>query len=106
VKIHQTEHPLFALVVWFMRPATRVALLLGGTILLSALAAVYASHETRSLFGQLERARLEHDRLLEQRGRLLLERSTFSAYGRVESLAVETLDMQVPAYDDIALVRP
>lgn len=103
---HQTEHPLLALAHWFMRPATRVALLLGGAIMLSALAAVYASHETRSLFGELERARLEHDHLLEQRGRLLLERSTFSAYGRVESLAVETLDMQVPGSDDIRLVRP
>lgn len=100
------EHPLLALVDWFMRPATRVALLLGVAILVSALAVVYASHETRYLFGELERARIEHDQLLEQRGRLLLERSTFSAYGRVESLAVETLDMQVPASDDIKLLRP
>ena len=100
------DHPLLALVDWFLRPATRVALLLGAAILLSALAAVVASHETRSLFGELERARLEHDRLLEQRGRLLLERSTFSAYGRVETLAVDTLDMQAPASNDIRLVRP
>ncbi len=104
--VREAEHPLFRLLDWFMRPATRVALLLGLAILISALAAVYASHETRSLFGALERARLEHDRLLEQRGRLLLERSTFSAYGRVETLAVETLDMQVPTSDDIQLVRP
>lgn len=106
MNIRRTEHPLLALVEWFMRPATRVALLLGGAILISALAVVFASHETRSLFGALERARLEHDRLLEQRGRLLLERSTFSAYGRVETLAVETLDMKVPTSDDIRLVRP
>jgi cell division protein FtsL len=104
--IRQQEHPLLALLDWFRRPATRVVLFLGGAILLSSLAAVVASHQTRSLFGELERARLEHDRLLEQRGRLLLERSTFSAYGRVESVAVETLDMQVPASSDIRLVRP
>lgn len=102
----QADHPLLALVDWFLRPATRVALLLGAAILVSSLAAVYASHQTRSLFGELERARLAHDALLEQRGRLLLERSTFSAYGRVESLAAESLDMQVPASSDIRLVRP
>lgn len=106
MKGRSIDHPLFALLDWSMRPATRVALLLGGAILISALAAVYASHQTRQLFSELEQARLEHDRLLEQRGRLLLERSTFAAYGRVENVAVETLGMQAPMTEDIRLLRP
>lgn len=106
MSVRRDQHPLYALYEWTLRPATRVALLLGAAILLSSLGAVSASHQTRQLFGELERARLEHDRLLEQRGRLLLERSTFSAYNRVESVAVETLGMQAPAPSDTRLVQP
>ncbi len=99
-------NPLDALVDWMQWPATRVALLMGGAIVISALGVVYASHQTRLLFGELEQARLEHDRLLEQRGRLLLERSAFSAYSRVEAVAVDALEMQAPAPGDIRLVQP
>lgn len=102
----RSDHPLFAFVEWTLRPATRVALLLGGAILLSALGVVSASHQTRVLFADLERARIEHDRLLELRGRLLLERSTFSAYNRVEAVAVDALGMQAPTPADMRLVTP
>lgn len=98
--------PLVAL--WFLlqRPATRAALVLVVLVLASAIAVVHASHKTRTLFGELEALRLGHDDLLERQGRLLLERSTFSAYSRVERLASEELGMHIPELDDTRRVQP
>lgn len=98
--------PLHDLLVWLQRPVTRVALVLALLICGSALAVVHASHQTRLLFAQLEELRQDQNNLLEERGRLLLERSAFSAYTRVERLAVEELEMQIPGADDTELVRP
>ena len=100
------QSPLHDLLVWLQRPVTRVALVFAVLICGSALAAVYASHQSRLLFAQLEDLRQEQNALLEQRGRLLLERSAFSAYTRVERLAVEELDMRIPAAEDTELVQP
>lgn len=95
-----------ALLHWLMRPAERIAVVLGLAIFVSALATVDASHRTRSLFAELDALRIERDRMLEQRGRLLLERSTFSAYNRVETVAVEQLGMRMPVPSETRLVQP
>lgn len=97
--------PLPALRQWAASPDVRRVALLGVLVLASGLAMVDASHRTRALFGELERLRLERDRLLEQRGRLLLERSAFSAYSRVEGIAVEELDMKLPSSSETELVE-
>lgn len=102
----QPDRPAEALLRWLMRPAQRIALVLALAILVSALATVDASHRTRGLFAELDALRMERDRMLEQRGRLLLERSTFSAYNRVETVAVEQLDMRMPVPSETRLVQP
>ena len=89
---------------WLLRPATRVAAVLGGAVLVSALLVVDSSHDARRLFMESERLRLERDDLIARRGRLLLERSTFSAYNRVETLAAERLSMRMPEPRDTRLV--
>ena len=94
-----------ALSDWLMRPATRVAAVLGVAVLCSALSVVDTSHRTRGLFMESERLRLERDALIARRGRLLLERSTFSAYNRVETLAAERLSMRMPEPRDTRLVQ-
>ena len=75
-------------------------------LLLSSLGAIFASHEARRHFEALERARLARDQLLEQRGRLLIERGAFSAYHRVDVIATEQLVMRSPGAEDTVLVRP
>lgn len=95
---------LSALHDWLKRPATRVAVLLGVTVLVSGLWVVETSHRARGLFMESERLRQERDALIAQRGRLLLERSTFSAYNRVETLAAERLAMRMPEPRDTRLV--
>lgn len=98
--------PVVALAQALAAPGARLALVLGVLLTVSALAAVQASHRSRGLFAELEALRVERDGLLEQRGRLLLERSTFSAYARVESVATEELGMRMPGIDETLLVQP
>ena len=94
-----------ALTSWLLRPATRVAAVLGAAVLVSALLVVDSSHRARTLFMEAERLREEQDALIARRGRLLLERSTFSAYNRVETLAAERLAMRMPEPRDTRLVQ-
>ena len=100
----QARGLLSALHGWLERPATRVAALLGGAVLLSGLWVEETSHRARGLFMESERLRQERDALIAQRGRLLLERSTFSAYNRVETLAAERLAMRMPEPRDTRLI--
>ena len=83
------------------RPA--VLLLL---VLASALAVSYSVHETRRLTASAQALQAEQDRLQTQWGQLLLERSTWGAYGRVERLAREKLNMKVPEGDERVVVKP
>ena len=98
--------PLAALGQWLASPDVWRMGVLALAVVVSGLAVVDATHRARSLFGELEQLRVERDALLERRGRLLLERSAFSAYSRVESIAVQELEMKLPRPADTELVAP
>jgi cell division protein FtsL len=102
----RADRPVDALLLGLWAPPGRLALLLAVLLVLSSLAAIQASHRTRSLFAELEMLRMERDGLLEQQGRLLLERSAFSAYNRVESVATDRLGMRMPGPGETLLVQP
>ena len=82
-----------------------LALLLAGVIA-SGVGVVYARHQSRALFVQLQTLLKERDALNIEWGQLQLEQSTLATHGRIERLASERLDMQVPAHDEIILVKP
>lgn len=71
----------------------------------SALAVVYSTHQSRQLTNQLAKAQAESAQLQEVWGQYLLERSAWGAYSRVESLAVDKLNMQPPAAEAIIVVE-
>ena len=71
--------------------------LLALIVVASAIAAVYAKHETRKLFTELQSLTAERDRLEVDWGRLLIEQSTWSNHARVERLAREQMGMIEPA---------
>ena len=98
--------PLAVLLAPLRAPGGWQLLALVALVLLSSLGAIFASHEARRHFEALERARLARDQLLEQRGRLLIERGAFSAYHRVDVIATEQLVMRSPGVEDTVLVRP
>jgi cell division protein FtsL len=83
-------------IVWVM--------LLWVLVLISALSVVYAAHDTRNKFNELELLRSQQDTLQVEWGKYLLEESAWASYGRIEKIAIEKLSMQIPAGIDIVMV--
>ena len=79
---------------------------LGLALLASALGVVYAKHEARSRFVELQRLTKERDNLDIEWGQLQLEQSTWAANGRVEGVARDTLHMVTPQAADLRIVQP
>lgn len=73
-------------------------------VIASAIASVYAKHESRKLFTELQSLNTERDRMEVDWGRLQIEQSTWSTYGRVEQLAREQMSMHVPPPDHVTLL--
>jgi len=72
----------------------------------SALGVVYAKHQSRKLFVELEALKASRDNLNIEWGKLQLEQSTWATPNRVESLARSQLGMQVPTPDKVVIVTP
>lgn len=90
-------------------PDRRRALLLAVALLwalvtVSALAVVASTHQTRQRVSELETLRREAAELRVVRGQYMLEKSTWAAFGRVERLARQELNMRLPEEDDIVMV--
>lgn len=73
-------------------------------VLLSALAVIASTHQTRQRVDRLDTLRREASELQVVWGQYMLEKSTWAAYGRVERLAREELNMHLPEEDDIVMV--
>lgn len=90
-----------------MTPAQRSRWLFAGlaaAVLVSALAGIYAKHQSRKLFVELQALVGERDRLEMDWGRLQIEQSTQANHARVENIAREKLSMRTPTPDDVKLV--
>ncbi len=75
-------------------------------VMVSAIAAVYARHEARKMFVELQELRSERDRLEVEWGQLRLEQSTWSSHARVERLARERMGMKSPDPLETRTVQP
>jgi cell division protein FtsL len=73
-------------------------------VVASGIAAVYAKHESRKLFTELQVLIVERDRMEVEWGRLQIEQSTWSTYARVEQLAREEMKMHTPRPEQIRLL--
>jgi cell division protein FtsL len=60
---------------------------------LSSFGVIYAAHESRELFRQLEQARRDENEIQIEWRQLLLERGTLSSHARVEAIANSELQM-------------
>jgi len=69
---------------------------LAAAVMVSAVAAVYAKHQSRKLFVELQTLTAERDRLDMDWGRLQIEQSTQASYSRVETVARDKLVMRMP----------
>ncbi|GAB4187999.1 MAG: cell division protein FtsL [Wenzhouxiangellaceae bacterium] len=82
------------------------ALMLGLTVIVSALALVYLEHESRSLFVQRQRLQSAQDAYQVEWSRLQLEQAWLADASRIENIARERLQMQRPAQSDLILIDP
>jgi len=65
-------------------------------VVLCALGVVTSQHQARKAFGELEQAQTKQRQLEVEWGQLQLEQSTWAMHARVEKLATERLQMQLP----------
>jgi cell division protein FtsL len=73
-------------------------------LVISSLGVVYSSHYSRQLFHELKLQKQQRDDLETEWGQLLLEQSALSAHTRVERVAEQHLNMQIPESKNIELV--
>lgn len=83
-----------------------ITAVLGIAVICSAIAGVYARHESRKQFGALQQLIAERDELAVEWGQLQIEQSTWSTHSRVERLARQKMGMRSPAAQDVLVVRP
>ncbi len=86
-------------------------LVIGGGVLAiavisSSVGVVYAKHQSRKLFVELQDLRRERDMLDVEWGQLQLEQGALTTHGQVEQAARGRLDMVSPAPEDIVIVDP
>ncbi|MBW6391569.1 MAG: cell division protein FtsL [Halomonas sp.] len=74
--------------------------------LVTAMAVINASHQTRMQYVRLQQLERERDQLQTEWGQLLLEESAWSSPARIERLAVERLEMRLPSVDEVEVIRP
>jgi len=80
--------------------------LLVAITLASSVSLVYVQHVRRGLFMELKSLEQGRDRMDVEWGQLQLESSTWAAQERIEQIAIEQLQFQVPVPTSVLLVRP
>ncbi|MBF0470741.1 MAG: cell division protein FtsL [Gammaproteobacteria bacterium] len=79
---------------------------LGAALFVSALGVIFTIHYSRLLFIELQGLQQTRDELNSEWGRLQLEQGAHARHGRVERLARNELGMEMPAHNEIIMVRP
>ncbi len=80
-------------------------LFIGVMIVWSALSVVETRHESRKLFVELQLVEKQRDLMAVEWGRLQLEQATWGTYSRIEEVAREKLEMELPLTENINLVN-
>jgi len=84
----------------------RALLVLTLLVIISALGAVYAKHQTRKLFVELQGLHKARDDMDIEWGQLQLEQSTWATHGRIEDVANAKLGMEIPEPSAIVVLKP
>ena len=83
-----------------------VSIVAWGALLSTGLGCVYAKHEARTRFVALRALERQRDQLEIEWGRLQIEQSAWATHSRVENLARDALNMDVPQAGEIAVLEP
>lgn len=74
-------------------------------VIASAMSAVYAKHQSRKLFNQLQGLEEQRDAMNVEWGQLQLEQSTYTMHGKVENAARDRLDMHIPDQQQVVILQ-
>ena len=85
---------------------TRLNIILFFTLIFSALGLVNSQHKARNLYIELERANQSAKQIEQEYGQLQLEQSTWAMHSRIESIASEKMQMQVPDAKRVQVISP
>ena len=83
---------------------TRLNLILFFSLIFSSLGLVNAQHKARKLYIELDQSQQAAKQYEQEYGQLQLEQSTWAMHSRVERVATEQLQMQVPDAKRIQIV--
>ncbi len=89
-----------------MSPRLMLAVALAVALVVSAVALVYVKHHRRMHFVELRKLERERDAMQVEWGQLKLEQSTWATHERIERLALDQLDLHMPAAAEVVLVSP
>ena len=81
-------------------------LILLALVLVSSVGVVYAKHEGRKLFIELQAIGKDRDNMDIEWGQLQLEQGTLTTQGQVETAARERLGMVNLSADNMVIVKP
>ncbi len=74
-------------------------------VLASAIGVIYAKHEGRKQFVQLQALERERDQMNVEWGQLQLEQGTWATHSRVERVARKRLGMEMPDAKSVVIIR-
>ncbi len=103
-KARQGEQAVFSWAAIFS-VRTQSILLLLLILLATGVSVVYTTFKNRYLLNELQQLKNQRNELQVQWGQLLIEQSTFSLEARVERKAIDELQMKVPEFAEIVMVR-
>jgi cell division protein FtsL len=87
------------------RRAVGIVAGLSVAVVATAITCVYARHESRHQFTELQSHNVQRDALEVDWGRLQIEQSTWSTHSRVERLARTKMSMRNPSPTDMLVVQ-
>lgn len=87
-----------------MPKGSLLMLILFIAVLVSAVMVIYTSHKNRQLLNELYQNMSLYNKAQADWGRLILEQSTWTAYSRVEKIAVNQLTMHIPVPNDVRII--
>ena len=86
-------------------PSILLLVIVTGACMVSAIALVYTTHQSRSLFIELEQLTTERDELDIEWGQLQIEQSTWATHARIERVALDELALKRPVPSEIYLIE-
>ena len=84
---------------------TLLVLVFAVICVISAMALVYTTHESRKLFIELEQLTTARDELNIEWGQLQIEQSTWATHARIERVATEELALSRPMATEIFVIE-